>query len=215
MKSVIQFQSGLSRGLSTGLLKSEKAYNGKELRPHFLLTEMGLKGSALGAFIGPCFVATEHLVDWEDRLQNDRIEAASMVHFLGEFFGASLREGVLAQRLFMATLQQIICDLRGEFLFTREGDDLYLLPSKDVASQTSPPPAGERRKLSVSIVTASPVSQLLHVGINIDPAGAPVPAVGLKELGISPEIFIEKALHSFSEEWLGIEWACAKVRPVV
>lgn len=193
--------------LSTLFSKAERAYTGVELRPHFLLTELGLKGNAIGAFIGPCRVATEHLVDWEDRLAQDRIEARWMVHFIGEFFGAvSLREGVLIQRLFMS----ILCDeinarlLRsgaGE-LCRRDGDDLFVKG-----------PEGDR-KLSVSIVTASAVSQLLHIGINIDPAGAPVPAIGLTELGIPPDEWVPAVLARFASEWEGIEWACVKVRPV-
>src|SRR3954454_24435196 len=83
-----------------------RPYAGVELRPHFLLTELGLRGSALGAFIGPCLVKTEHLVDWEDRLASDFIQAKMMVHFIGEFFGSGLREGVLRQRLFMAQIAQ-------------------------------------------------------------------------------------------------------------
>ena len=71
--------------LATQFSKSERIYTGVELRPHFLLTELGLKGPALGAFVGPCQVQTEHLVDWEDRLAQDRIEAKWMVHFIGEF----------------------------------------------------------------------------------------------------------------------------------
>jgi hypothetical protein len=81
----------------------------------------------------------------------------------------------------------------------RSGDDLFI---------------GDR-KLSVSIVTASAVSQLMHVGINIDPAGAPVPAVGLRELGIEPAAWSQALLKRFKEEWEGMEWACVKVRPVV
>jgi hypothetical protein len=181
-----------------------RAYTGVELRPHFLLTELDLKGSALGSFIGPCEVKTEHLVDWEDRLAQDKIVAGEMVHFIGEFFGAPLREGVLRQRLFMATCGQILTELmpaekRAVSRVSRDGDDLFW----------------DGRKISVSIVTASPVSQLLHVGINVDPQGAPVPAVGLKEMGIEPREFATSALERFSEEWESIEWACAKVRPVV
>jgi hypothetical protein len=201
--------------IATRLLDSNRAYTGVELRPHFLLAELGLRGSALGAFIGPCRVETEHLVDWEDRLANDRIEAAMMLHFIGEFFGASLTEGVLRQRLFIAQLAQA---LQGalvhsgrdrELRVERSGDDLFLRATREEGSQDEP------RKLSVSIVTASPVSQLLHVGINIDPAGAPVAAIGLLELGIEPRAFAHHALAAFAEEWGSVEWACAKVRPVV
>jgi hypothetical protein len=184
--------------ITTAFSRQPRPYTGVELRPHFLLTELGLKGSALGAFIGPCQVKTEHLVDWEDRLANDHIQARSMVHFIGEFFGAPLREGVLRQRLLMAQIGQSLQDKIKDRI-TREGDDLFV----------------RERKLSVSIVTASPVSQLLHVGINIDPAGAPVAAIGLAELGVVAEEWVPEILSRFAAEWEGIEWACAKVRPVV
>src|SRR5262249_29513423 len=150
-------------------------------------------------FIGSCRVATEDLVDWEDRLASDRIEARSMVHFIGEFFGhASLREGVLAQRLFIAILRDEIAariESRG-LKCLRDGDDLFVPVATDRAGHTRDrcDDSSNGRKLSVSIVTASPVSQLLHIGINIDPSGAPVAAIGLGELGIVPEEWIPAVL---------------------
>lgn len=200
--------------LATLFSKQERSYTGVELRPHFLLSEMGLKGSALGAFIGPCDVKTEHLVDWEDRLAEDRIAARQMIHFIGEFFGVarSLQEGVLIQRFLMALmaedLNEILFKKGSNRLCYRRGDDLYLpeISGTDLSSS---------RKLSVSIVTASPVSLLLHVGINVDPFGAPVPAIGLSELDISPESWVKGVLERFAAEWQDIEWACAKVRPVM
>ena len=188
-----------------------------------MLTELGLKGSGIASFIGPCAVKTEHLVDWEDRLAKDRIEAKQMVHFIGEFFGMGLREGVLLQRLFMAAMGDSIreqLDARNRakakkqkpaakkdpllsLQLERSGDDLFIGSG------------GAGRKLSVSIVTASPVSVLLHAGINIDPQGAPVPAVGLKELGIDAVAWAPEFLERFSAEWDSIQWACAKVRPVL
>lgn len=187
--------------LQVQLSSKPRDYTGVELRPHFLLTELGLKGSAIGAFIGACQVKTEHLVDWEDRLANDHIQARLMVHFIGEFFGISLREGVLAQRLFMASAAQLLNEKLASkgVRVLRSGDDLFI---------------GDR-KLSVSIVTASPVSQLLHVGINIDPTGAPVPAIGLQELEIEPKVWSQTLLERFALEWSDLEWACAKVRPVI
>jgi hypothetical protein len=155
------------------------------------------------AFIGPCRVETDQLVDWEDRLAHDRIEAREMVHFLGEFFGAGLREGVLLQRLFMSIVGQSVDERLESAGLTdrvrRDGDDLFV----------------RGRKMSVSIVTASPVSLLLHSGINVDPAGAPVSAIGLAELGIEPRALAREILERFEREWDGVEWACAKVRPVV
>ncbi len=184
--------------LETHLEERERSYTGAELRPHFLLTELGLRGHAVGAFIGPCSVATEQLVDWEDRLQGDRLEARRMVHFIGEFFGIGLREGVVLQRLFMsmigATVGASIADR-----VVRRGDDVFV----------------RGRKLTVSIVTASPVSVLLHAGVNVNPEGAPVPAIGLAELGIEEKAWVSNLLEAFREEWSGLDWACAKVRPVL
>lgn len=180
----------------------ERPYTGVELRPHFLLQEMALKGSGVGVFAGPCQVKTEHLVDWEDRLAQDRIEAGKMIHFIGEFFGMSLNEGVLTQRFFMALVGEILRDDFGVKI-RRSGDDLFLGEGPS------------SRKLSVSIVTASPVSILLHVGLNIDPVGAPVPAIGLQELGVLPDKLIERVKIRFLDEWNDMKWACTKVRPVV
>ena len=176
-------------------------YTGHELRPHFLLSRFGLRGSALAAFRGPCKVQTAELVDWEDRLADDRFEAAEMIHFLGEFFGIGLREGVLIQRLLMAILAEQIQSLLKEpkVPLRREGDDLWV----------------NARKLSVSIATVSPVSALIHAGINIDASGAPVPAVGLIELGIDPNGLSDRVLEAFAREWEDLSWACAKVRSVI
>ncbi|MCC7440754.1 MAG: DUF366 family protein [Bdellovibrionales bacterium] len=194
-------------GITTHWDEREREYRGPELRPHFVLATFGVKGSALAAFEGPCRVDTEHLVDWEDRLASDRIEARRMIHFLGEFFGVTLAEGVWIQRLFMSIVGDRLARrlaTAGRWSVRREGDDLF------VAARGG----SEERKLSVSIVTASPVSLLLHAGINIDPAGAPVPAVGLAELGVEAPAFARECLEAFAEEWRGVEWACVKVRPV-
>ena len=185
----------------------ERPYTGVELRPHFLLEKLGLRGSGIGVFQGPCQVQTDHLVDWEDRLAHDRIEARRMLHFIGEFFGMSLNEGVLTQRFLMATIADVLNENRGrsgeKFRVHRRGDDLF----------------ADERKLSVSIVTASPVSILLHTGLNIDPSGAPVPAIGLSEMGLtnvdSAEDFVGRLEARFLEEWNDMKWACTKVRPVV
>lgn len=176
------------------------AYTGVELRSHYLLETFGkkidLRGSAVVAFAGPCEVRTDHLVDLEDRMKGDFIRAKSMLHFVGEWFGMDLREGVLLQRLFVAKVAELL-------KLERHGNDLYSGVGAD------------RKKLSVSIVTASPVSVLFHLGINIDPAGAPVPAVGLIEWGVDPTEFARTCLDAFSRECEGVAWACAKVRPVM
>ncbi len=202
--------------ITTQWIEERMPYLGPELRPHFLLEKWNLRGSAIAAFVGPCEVKTEHLVDWEDRLEKDFIRSKLMVHFLGEFFGIALSEAVLYQRLFMAIAGQEIARTTGKVI-RRSGDDLFW---NDGSAE---------RKLSVSIVTASAVSRLLHVGINLDATGAPVAAAGLFDLGILPtgvdgaapqdltpvRALVSRILAIFSEEVEGVEWACAKVRPVV
>ncbi len=179
--------------------KAPLTYTGRELRPHYLLTKFEVKGSSLVAFCGKCWVETEHLVDMEDQLNHDHIAAENMVHFLGEFFGRTMVEGVFIQRLFMSIIRDVLKEEKPELAFVRDGDDIFI----------------GKGKLSVSIVTASPVSQLLHVGININPKGAPVEAIGVEDLGLKPEVWVPKVLQRFLEEWQGIQWACVKVRPVI
>jgi hypothetical protein len=47
----------------------------------------------------------------------------------------------------------------------------------------------------------------------VDPAGAPVPAAGLAELGIDPETFAASLLDLIDAELEGIARARAKVAP--
>lgn len=177
-------------------------YTGSELRPHYLLEKFKVRGSGLVLFQGPCEVATDNLVDWEDRLENDFIKSKLMLHCLGEFFGFGLREGVLLQRWIMGTFKEALETLGVRV--EREGDDLFIRGDRSPG-----------RKLSVSIVTASPVSILLHCGINVDPEGAPVAAVGLGELGIQPERLVSAFFEKISKDWDRMDWACTKVRPVM
>lgn len=191
----------MNPGLKTQFIEKQVAYTGSELRPHWILSQFKIQGSAVVAFRGACDVKTGELVDWEDKLANDHIRAAEMVHFLGEFFGPTLREGVWMQRLFVGIVAEVLREKFG-LATTRTGDDLWV---------------GEgaaRRKLSVSIVTSSAVSQLLHIGINVDPAGAPVPAVGLAELKVDSSSFAREVLARFAVEMSSVWDATTKVMPV-
>ena len=52
------------------------------------------------------------------------------------------------------------------------------------------------------------------LGVNVDPAGAPVPAVGLEELDIEPEKLAARVMEGYSAECESIEIALRKVRGV-
>lgn len=175
-------------------------YNGRELRPHWGLERTKVYGTLITAFFGPCDVPTEHLVDMEDRIALDRIKSASMLHMIGEFFGTTLESGVLYQRLMMVWAERLLRE-SGVKDVVRSGDDLFI---------------GDK-KLSVSIATVSPVSVLIHWGLNIDSTGAPVKAIGFKDLGwTQAEVlaFAKKLLTHYIEELEEIRLAQCKVRPV-
>ena len=185
--------------ISTFFCKEKMTYFGPELRPHFILSKWGIEDSTLVAFRGPCHVKTDDLVDWEDRLALDSIRAKEMIHFLGEFFGVSLKEGIWIQRLLVSEFANFLFKLGVNV--KRTGDDLFI----------------DEKKLTVSIVTASPVSVLLHLGVNIDPEGAPVKAIGLNSFLSEEKIesLINQFLAIFELEFKSVHRASVKVRPVI
>ena len=183
--------------VETKFIESHIDYTGEELRSHFVRDISGIELDGVVSFIGGCNVSGSSLVDMEDFEKGDYIKAEKMLHFIGEHFSVPLREGNYRLRLFAS----IVCDRVGEMCgcrVKRIGDDLFV---------------GER-KLSVAICTVSPVSVLFHFGINIDPSGAPVDAVGLHELGISPRSLAESVLDAYSTECRDVEYAIRKVRGV-
>ena len=173
-------------------------YTGAELRPLWILDTFGVQGDAMAAFLGPCDVTREHMVDRLDVLQGATIRAARMLHFIVEQFSeAGLLAAVLSQRLLVCVAAEV---LRGAGIAPeRRGDDLFVGP----------------RKLSVSIATISAVSSLIHLGLNVDPAGAPVPAVGLAELGLDVREVGEAVLHRYAAECEAVREARCKVRAVL
>jgi hypothetical protein len=173
-------------------------YVGTNLHSGWIRETFGLEGEALVAWPGPCHVATADLVDLEDVAAGAEIHAALMLHFLAEHPGDDLLVTVCRQRLLVAEALEVLRKLAPQALLEREGDDLY----------------SGGRKLSVSIATRSPVSGLIHLGVNIDPAGAPVPAVGLAEMGVDPGDFARRLLAAYAGEMAGIEKARYKVREV-
>ena len=188
-------------------LDGKITYTGAELRPHWIFERTRRFGSAIVAFRGPFEVATSELVDLEDKSAGDFIRAREMLHFLGEFFGETLELTIARQRLFTAVVGDAIrAQLAPEQAarILREGDDLYW-----IAPEKSDP----KRKLSVSIVTATPVSTLLHFGLNIDATGAPVAAAGLLDLGLDATRLVEEIFHAWETELESQRIARCKVIP--
>ncbi|UCF04265.1 MAG: DUF366 family protein [bacterium] len=186
------------RIVETAWLGEGIPYTGAELRSHIVRELGGIRGDGVIAFVGPCTVEEAALVDLEDAEQENFIRARSMLHFLGEHFLVSLREGNYLLRLFAMIVREGLEELLSGQRIVRVGDDLFI----------------DKRKLSVAIATASPTSVLFHFGINVDPAGAPVPAVGLVEFGLEAERLARIVLERYRSEIVSVELALRKVRGV-
>ncbi len=181
---------------STFFSPKDRPYRGPELRSHFCWDVFGIAGDAVVAFVGECRVEIADLVDLEDARNQDPIYSPRMVHFLGEHFGVPLREGVFRQRF--------LCRLAAELLADHgiaakvQGDDVYV----------------DQRKATVSVATASPVSVVMHLGVNVETKGVPVPAFGLAEAGVSAQPFAEELLRRYAAEIDDVHHATTKVRGV-
>jgi hypothetical protein len=184
--------------LNTKYLEKIIKYDGSQLVSHWIFTNFGLARDTLVAFRGPCEVKLESMVDLQDVLNQSPILSSEMLHFIGEFFGISLELGVHRQRLLSAVIKESLEALSGLQTIDRRGDDLWV---------------GEK-KLSVSIATVSPVSVLMHCGLNIESAGTPVPTISLKELSINPKELAERVLQKYAVELESISYALCKVKGV-
>lgn len=178
-------------------LEPRQPYDGTQLRPHFLRQRFGVQGDAAVVFRGAADVRGTALVDLEDRAQKHFIKSADMLHLMVERFEVDLVQGIFLQRMIASiTADRVRAAAPGRDV-RRNGDDVRV----------------DGRKLTVSIATVSPVSTLIHFGINVDPTGAPVAAVGLAELGIDPAAFAPALLEAIDAELEGIAAARAKVAP--
>lgn len=177
------------------ILEGEVTYTGAELRSGWVAAQTGLAGDAAAGFVGPCHVPTENLVDLDDARAGTFIQAASMAHVIAEH-PCDLPVAVLRQRILVALLGELL-RARGKRM-RRNGDDLYY----------------DDRKLTVSIAAPAATTCLIHLGINVDPAGAPVPAVGLAEMQQDAREILQDLLTRYQHELDSMAYAATKVRTV-
>ena len=185
------------RMLNTVFLGDGPAYTGEQLRSHWAYEVSSLEGDCAVAFIASCDVKPEHMKDMEDLRAGSRIYSEKMLHFIIEHFDSPLSETVWRQRALMGLMAEELNSFLGKACVRREGSDLY---------------DGER-KLTVSIASASPVSTLIHAGINISSRNTPVPTRGLEDYGIAPEKFATTILARYAAECDNAWRARCKVRP--
>ena len=182
----------------TKYIDEEIKYIGSQLAPHWIYKTQKIQGDAIVAFCGECEVKLSEMVDIEDVINNEPIYSKYMLSFITEQFNVNLIEGVFRQRLLICIIKEEL-EKRGIFV-VRKGDDLMI----------------DNRKLSVSIATKSVSSILIHTGLNIESAGAPVEASGLSsELGITDiKDFANVIMRRYAEEIDDIISASTKVRGV-
>lgn len=173
-------------------------YDGSQLSSLWAYKQFALQGDSIVAFLGPCDVKISAMVDLEDVLGGAFIYSEQMVHFIIEHFDMDLEKAVTRQRLLLSIMRDILWDMGASHDIHRDGDDLYL----------------GSRKASVSIATLSPVSSLIHAGINVSSQNTPLPTVGLDDMAINPVSFAHKVIEAYHKEIEDIFMARCKVRGV-
>ncbi len=186
--------------MKTKFIEQESAYDGGQLHSLFAYLEHGVLGDSAVAWIGPCEIPFDHMVDGEDLRDRSAIRGDRMVHVIVEVFAASLLAGVALQRLLASLaadlLRESLTEARARDAVRRDGDDIYVFD----------------RKLSISIATASPVSTLIHFAVNVVNEGTPVPTAALEEWGIDPGPFALELLRRFAREADSAREATMKVK---
>ena len=181
--------------MQTRWISEPIAYDGSQLRAHWILRRFGIAGDALVAFRGPCAVARDEIADLAD-IDGPGIAGAEMLHFLYERFDdGDLVRAILRQRLLSCIAAEAIEALGGTRP-RRDGDDLFVGDGK----------------LSISIATRSTVSTLIHFAVNVENVGTPVVTSALADLGIDPEALAREVLSRVDREEASLRAARAKVR---
>lgn len=181
-------------------LKQTEGYDGTQLRSLYAYLGHKILGDSCVAWRGACKISFEHMVDGEDLLDKSAIRGSDMVHFIAEIFDAQLLSGVLLQRLMATIVRDVLLEMSPikDLKISRSGDDLYW----------------NKKKLTISIATKSPVSTMIHFAINVSSKGTPVPTAGLEDFKVKPEAFGKKVLEILQREYESSVIATKKVRPV-
>lgn len=180
------------------IVLSEKFdYDGSQISSLWAYNSFGVQEDSIVVFRGVCDVKIEHMIDLEDRRANESIWSEDMVSFIIEHFDSvDLKLVYARQRLFTAIVREYFAGIGVET--TRQGDDLFL----------------KGKKLTVSIASASAVSQKIHFGINVshDVYG------NMKEAGIGKDKQVVDFMQAIGEAYIcefeDIEKDLRKSRPL-
>ncbi len=203
--------------MQTKFITQEIIYNGVQLSSLYAYLNHQVLGDSIICWRGPCDIPKDKIVDGQDLLEGSKIYSEDMLHFIIEIFDAKLIEMVLMQRLFCEIVKDQVFKLcAGDINLERLGDDLYLkMNPKDKAK----PVKNQDLKLNISIATVSPISGLIHFGINISSQNTPVKTLSLQDLAIknkgcdlAPKEWGLCLMARLQEEWLDSRRATQKVK---
>lgn len=176
--------------------QSAISYTGEQLRSNFAYESFGIVGDSVVAFCGPCDVKKEAMVDIEDLRAGNRIYSENMLHFIVEHHDTDLEKSVLRQFLLANIIQDLLNLKLGALVVKRIHTDLY----------------DEGSKLSISVATATPVSTVIHFGLNISSLNTPVKTKGLADYDIEPTGFADRVMREYTAECDNIDKARCKVK---
>lgn len=183
--------------MKTLFIAEKMGYSGSELAPHWIYRNYSLLGDAVVAFIGEVNVPLDRMLDVSEAQDQSFIYSPLMLSFIIEHFDHDLSLAIYRQRLFLVCVKEVLEQL--DIKVTRRGDNLFV----------------GRDKLSVSIATATTISTLMHIGLNIETTGTPVKTCGLRELGVVDiQSFAQNVMLRYSVEMEQIYEARCKVRSV-
>ena len=182
--------------MKTKYIIQELPYTGEQLRSNFAYTEFNIIGDSIISFCGPCDIPFDNMVDLEDVKQGARIYSDSMLHFIVEHHGPDIEKAILRQLMLTTIISEEISKIKTELRIARKGSDLY----------------DHDAKLSISIATITPLSSLIHFGINILSSNTPVKTKGLQDYGIDPQDFAETVMSRYKDMQAEITVARSKVR---
>ncbi|MGE5389644.1 MAG: DUF366 family protein [Deltaproteobacteria bacterium] len=172
-------------------------YTGEELTSHWIYRNFGILGDAIVAFIGEVNVARDRMIDLSETIDQSYIYSPEMLNLMVEHFDDDLNLAIYRQRLLMICIMEELQQLG--IGVTRRGDNLFI----------------HRGKLSISIATATTVSTLIHVGLNIKTGGTPVETAGLADIGVNDiRALGENIMMRYTREIEQIYDARCKVRSV-
>lgn len=180
----------------------DMVYDGSQLRSHFAFDTFGIQGDSLVWFLGGMDIPPENIVDLADLRAGETIRGSRLLHVIVEHFAIGLETAVLRQRLLVRLAADIVRPAAPDLRV--DGDDIYC----------GGPTGGGEGKLSVSIAAPSPVSCLIHLGLNVSTAGVPVEAAALQDLGLDAVEVGGNLARAYAAEIESIRDAATKVRGV-